>query len=154
MSDRQTFPRISLRVSHELKAACDKAGPERMRQALSVLLSDNAMSDKPVSDTPARVRQPKVKPLSDNSVSDNGMSDKGHGNVSDNTMSDNVVSDTKVSDKPGEVSDNLQPLSDKPKEAPTLAERIAAGRAEVERKKAAKAALIAGLPQSVRGLVS
>ena len=34
------YPRLSIRVSQELKDACDNAGPEAIRSALSVLLSD------------------------------------------------------------------------------------------------------------------
>ena len=67
------YPRLSIRVSQELKDACDKAGPEAIRSALSVLLSDNTnvvrqdtpkVSDKlPLSDKePAKV----VGQLSDN----------------------------------------------------------------------------------------
>ena len=38
MADK--YPRITIRVTDELRTACLAAGPERVRQALSILLSD------------------------------------------------------------------------------------------------------------------
>lgn len=40
--EQTKYPRISLRVSPELKAACEQAGPDAIRAALAVLLSDKA----------------------------------------------------------------------------------------------------------------
>lgn len=47
------YPRLSIRLSPELAAACKAAGPDRVREALAVLLSDKPLSDKPtLSDKP------------------------------------------------------------------------------------------------------
>ena len=64
------YPRISLRVSDELKAACEQAGPDAVRAALSVLLSDKPtdqpLSDKLLSDNDPKLSdKPKVKRVSD-----------------------------------------------------------------------------------------
>ena len=72
------YPRLSIRVSHELKEACDKAGPDKVRAALSVLLSDNCQTIP--SEVVRQTRQtPPVSPTLSDKTGDNGLSDKETG---------------------------------------------------------------------------
>ena len=55
------YPRLSLRLSPELAAACKAAGPDRIREALAVLLSDKPLSDKPALSDKPKAAQPIVR---------------------------------------------------------------------------------------------
>ena len=128
-----------IRVNDELKAALLAAGPEHVRNTLAaaycnterVLQTERITKDRNTGKRNTKaVLQPTVEPV----------------------IQPDVLQPVVIQSEPEVVIQEDEPVIQEP--ALTLAERIAAGRAEVERKKAAKAALIAGLPSTMRSFVA